>query len=83
MADELIREKDDDRARWLARVKAGRAIAVIGMLGSPFWLALLAGATSEILLLTAAHTAIVVLIGIGILAKSRSALRGYPNLRSL
>ncbi len=76
MADELIRKRDDDRERRLIRAKAGRAIAIIGLLGSTFWLALLAGATRKMLLLTAAHTAIVVLIGIGIAAKSRSARVG-------
>jgi len=64
-----------ERARHLeGQVRIGWAIVLVGFFCPFFWIALFSGATGQTLYFNAIHSGLVILFGLGYLARSRIAL---------
>jgi len=75
---------DTDRERdILTRIKIGKAIALIGFFCPLFWITLFSGNRGPELYFNAAHSGVVILVGLGYMVKCRAELEGERKLRSM
>ncbi len=65
------------------RIRIGKAVALIGFFCPLFWISLLSGNRGPELYFNAAHSGIVILIGLGYMAKCRTELEREKRNRSI